>query len=364
MIPTAPDSSRHSADLSGLLAAVTSYRGPPASIMEVCGTHTVAIARLGLRSLLPQNLKLLSGPGCPVCVTPADAFDRAIHLAVNEGVMVATFGDALRVPGSKTTLLEARAKGAPVHPVYSAYDALKLARANPARQVAFLGLGFETTSPTVAKALLSAKREGLKNFTLLSAHKALMPALDALASDPELKVDAFLCPGHASMVIGSDAYLGFAEKFRLPCVVTGFEPEDVLLGLAKILAQVSEGRVAVENAYPRAVTPKGNIAAMAALAEVFELADTSWRGLGELPGSGYALRSEFSEFDAEKRFLAGLPFPAAEPPGCSCAQVLRGRMSPEECPLFATACTPPNPVGACMVSSEGACGAHYRYRGV
>lgn len=353
-----------SPDPKALLGKIASWRGRSVTIMEVCGTHTVAIARMGLRGLLPETVKLLSGPGCPVCVTPVETIDKAIWLAQNAGVVVATYGDAIRVPGSSSTLAAARAGGASIAPVYSALDALKLAEENPSREVAFLGLGFETTSPTVAFAVKLAKSKNIKNFSVLVAHKALMPAMDVLASDPEMKVDAFLCPGHASMVIGLNAYRPLCAKFHVPCVVAGFESEDVLVGIAMILEQLAAGEAKVENAYPRAVTEEGNVGALKALAEVFRLTDGNWRGLGALPQASYALAPEFAEFDAESRYLTGIEFAGREPPGCLCAQVLRGRAEPRDCKLFATVCTPENPVGACMVSSEGACGAHYRYRGV
>lgn len=332
-------------------------------VMEVCGTHTVAVARMGLKPLLPKGVKLISGPGCPVCVTPVEVFDRAIWLAAERGVTLATFGDGLRVPGSTSNLMKARAGGAKVLPVYSPVDALEHARKNPAEEVVFLGLGFETTSPAVAHVIKRAKLKGIGNFSVLSAHKALMPAMEILASDPEMKVSAFLCPGHASMVLGTRAYEPLCARFKVPCVVTGFEPGDVLLGMIRILKQLETGRAEVENTYPRAVTPEGNPQALAAIAEVFEVKDTRWRGLGLLPGSGYALRDGYSAYDAERKFPADRDFEGREPAGCMCAQVLRGRVEPADCPLFATACTPDNPVGACMVSGEGACGAHYRYRG-
>lgn len=346
-----------------LLARIRAYRGPGVSLMEVCGTHTVAIARLGLKPLLPDGVRLLSGPGCPVCVTPTGLFDEALRLA-GEGKLIATYGDALRVPGSHGTLAGARAAGARVHPVYSALDALELARTHPGDEVVFLGLGFETTSPTVAHAVKTAQKRGIANFSVLSAHKALMPAMLALLADPQMRIGAFLCPGHASMVLGSDAYRPIVENYKIPCVVAGFEPEDVLLGILGILRQAERGQAAVENAYPRAVTGRGNPAALAMLDEVFTLCDSQWRGLGELPGSGYELREAFAAHDARRRFLGGATAVGREPPGCRCADILRGRLEPMDCPLFATACTAENPVGACMVSSEGACGAHYRYRGV
>lgn len=345
-----------------LLARLRAYRGPPATVMEVCGTHTVAIARMGLRNLLPAGVRLLSGPGCPVCVTPVAAFDEAIHLASREGVILATYGDALRVPGSETTLAGARARGADIRVVYAATDALELARRSPARQVVFLGLGFETTSPTVAWAVLQARAQGLVNFSVLSAHKALVPAMEMLLRDAEVAVDAFLCPGHASMVLGVKAYRPLAEEYGVPCAVAGFETDDVLLGLLQLLGQLERGEAGVDNAYPRAVSEAGNPAAVAALEGVFERVDTGWRGLGAIPRSGYDLCAAFADHDARRRFLVGVEFAGREPAGCRCAEVLRGVLAPAHCPLFGTRCTPAAPVGACMVSSEGACGAHHRYR--
>lgn len=359
-----PDPVRDRALTARLLERVQAYAGPPVAVMEVCGTHTVAIARLGLRGLLPAGVRLLSGPGCPVCVTPVGAFDEALHLAREQGCTLASFGDALRVPGSAGTLADARARGADVRVVYSAADALEIAVAEPGRQVVFLGLGFETTSPTVAWAVQAARDRGLQNFSVLSAHKALLPAMVALLRDAEVQVGAFLCPGHASMVLGANVYRGLAEEFHVPCVIAGFEANDVLVGLVGILDQVAAGEARVQNAYPRAVAAEGNRAALERIAEVFEPVDSHWRGLGELPASGYDLAPEYAGFDARRRFLGGRRFVAAEPAGCRCAEVLRGVMAPPQCPLFADRCTPASPVGACMVSSEGACGAHYRYREV
>jgi hydrogenase expression/formation protein HypD len=346
-----------------LLELIQAYDGPEIAIMEVCGTHTVAIARMGLRGLLPKKVRLISGPGCPVCVTPVGVFDEAIRLA-QEGAIITTYGDALRVPGTGTTLERTRAEGADISTVYAVTDALKVARDNPDREVVFLGLGFETTAPTVAHAIMTAKKQGLTNFSVLSAHKALMPAMQALLADPQMQIGAFLCPGHASMVIGSDSYLDIAKEHKIPCVVAGFQPEQVLLGMLYILRQIERGEAKVDNVYANIVTPEGNQAAMALLNKVFVRADSRWRGLGELPGSGYFPAPEFEGFDARKKLMNGEELVGEEPAGCRCAEVLRGRMSPEECPLFAKACTPEAPVGACMVSSEGACGAHYRYRGI
>lgn len=345
-----------------LLEQLQAYAGPPVTVMEVCGTHTVAIARMGLRDLLPQGVRLLSGPGCPVCVTPVETFDEAIELAGRPDVTLATYGDALRVPGSRGTLAQARAEGADVRVVYSALDALELAEKQRARRVVFLGLGFETTSPTVAHVLAAARDRDVRNFSVLSAHKALLPAMQALLEDPEIGVDAFLCPGHASMVLGTQGFRSLSEKYHTPCVVAGFEPNDVLVGLACLLRQVEGGQARVENGYPRAVGDRGNEAALSLLGRVFRTVDSEWRGLGILPGSGYEPAEEFAAHDARRLFLAGASRRGEEPRGCRCSDVLRGKIFPADCPLFGAACTPDRPVGACMVSSEGACGAHYRYR--
>jgi hydrogenase expression/formation protein HypD len=246
--------------------------------------------------------------------------------------------------------------------VYSVLEALEIARKEPAKEIVFLGLGFETTSPTVAWALREARNSGLGNFSVLSAHKALLPAMEALLRDPEVAIDGFLCPGHATMVLGAKAYRGLVEEYGVPCVVAGFEPNDVLAGLVRLLGLVASGRASVENAYPRAVDEEGNPAALAALEETFVLEDSEWRGLGNLPGSGYFLAARYAAHDARRRFLDGLEFSVEEPAECRCAEVLRGVATPSDCPLFGRRCSPENPVGACMVSSEGSCGAHYRYR--
>lgn len=347
-----------------LLQQLQSYAGPPAAVMEVCGTHTVSVARMGLRSLLPPGVRLLSGPGCPVCVTPVETFDEAIFLIREARVVLATYGDALRVPGSEGTLADAKAEGGEVRVVYAVTDALDLARQRPDREVVFLGLGFETTSPSVAWAVRTAAEQGITNFSVLSAHKALLPAMAALLADPEVRIDAFLCPGHASMVLGVKGYRPLAEQYGVPCTVAGFEPNDVLVGLIRLLGSVARGKAEVINTYPRAVSEGGNPSARQILGEVFALVDSRWRGLGTLPRSGYEMHERYARHDARRRFLEGREFPGTEPPGCLCAEVLRGKVAPEGCPLFGVGCTPEAPVGACMVSSEGACGAHYRYRGV
>ncbi len=346
--------------LRGLAERLKSMPAPPATLMEVCGTHTVAIARYGLREALPEGVRLISGPGCPVCVTPQEQIDLFIALGGIDGVTLATFGDMVRVPGTDRSLEQARAEGAEVLIVYSPMDAVEAAARNPERQVVFFGIGFETTAPAVALAILEARRRGLDNFSVLCAHKLIPPAMMALI-DSEVKVDGFICPGHVSVIIGGDAYRPVAERGK-PCVVTGFEPADVLRAVELLLAQSAEGRSEVEVEYSRAVRPEGNRKAQEMLARVFRTADAGWRGLGTIPGSGYELADEFAEFDASQRFDVDLP-PAVEPPGCRCGDVLRGMIDPPECPLFGESCTPRRPVGACMVSSEGACQAHYRYRG-
>jgi hydrogenase expression/formation protein HypD len=326
--------------------------------MEVCGTHTVAIARHGLRQALPDNVRLISGPGCPVCVTPQEQIDHFIALGQLDGVTLTTFGDMLRVPGSERSLEQARAEGVDARIVYSPMDAVALASRLPARQVVFFGIGFETTAPAVALAITEAKRQKLANFSVLCAHKLIPPAMLALL-DSEVRVDGFICPGHVSVIIGSDAYRPIARRGK-PCVVTGFEPADILRAVQLLLRQVAEGRAEVESEYARVVRPEGNRRAQDLLAQVFRTTGARWRGLGEIPQSGLEISGEYADFDAALRFQVDLP-PPKEPAGCRCGDVLRGLIDPPECPLFGSACTPASPVGSCMVSAEGACQAHYRY---
>ena len=331
-----------------------------ATLMEVCGTHTVAIARNGIRTLMPEGVRLASGPGCPVCVTSNHDIDKIIALARVEGVTIATFGDMTRVPGSTSSLLAEQAAGRSVEIVYSPLDALKLAQENPDRQIVFVGVGFETTTPLVAMAVKRAKAAGLENFSVYGAHKNMPGALEAIINDPELKVDALILPGHVSTIIGVEPYRFLAEKYGVPGVITGFEPVDVLQGIAMIMRQLHEGRADIEIAYSRGVMAEGNPVALAAIDEVFETCSSTWRGLGEIPGSGYRIREEYAEFDAMRRFAPEVE-PTVEHKGCRCGDVLRGVMPPNECPLFRTVCSPENPVGPCMVSSEGSCAAYYRY---
>lgn len=331
-----------------------------ATLMEVCGTHTVSIARAGIRDLMPEGTRLASGPGCPVCVTCNRDIDTVIALARVPGVTIATFGDMTRVPGSTSSLLAEQAAGRNIQIVYSPLDAISLAEQDPSRQVVFVGVGFETTTPLVARAVKRAANQGLENFSIFAAHKNMPGALEAIVADPQLKIDALILPGHVSTIIGSQPYEFLAKKYGIPGVITGFEPVDVLQGIAMIMRQLHEGRSDIEIAYARGVMPQGNPHAVAAIDEVFETCTATWRGLGDIPGSGYRLRDEYAQFDAVRRFQPDIE-PTVEPRGCRCGDVLRGIMAPSDCPLFRKACTPENPIGPCMVSSEGSCAAYYRY---
>ncbi len=334
----------------------------PVRIMEVCGTHTMSIFRHGIRSLLPEGITLLSGPGCPVCVTPASHIDAFLAAADLPEVTVGTFGDLIRVPGTERSLAGARAGGARVEIVYSPMDALALAQKEPERTVLFPAIGFETTVPTIAATILTAKRLGIANFLIVAAGKTMPNALEALMADPELQVDGLLCPGHVSAIIGSEAYRPLADRYGLACAVAGFEPADILAGLLSLIRQINERRPDVENCYTRAVSAEGNVRAQQLIAEVFEPADSEWRGLGGIPGSGLVLREPYRRFDAMERL--SLPArPSREPKGCRCGEILKGRLLPPDCPLYGTACTPLQPVGPCMVSNEGTCAAYYRYSG-
>jgi hydrogenase expression/formation protein HypD len=333
----------------------------PVRLMEVCGTHTVAIFRHGLRSVL-EDIEFLSGPGCPVCVTPQGDIDRIIAISKMPGVVVATFGDMMRVPGSAGSLYGARAESADVRVVYSVLDALELSRKEVGRRVVFFSAGFETTTPAAAAALLQAEREGLSNFYLYSVSKLVPPALDALLSAPEIKVDGFILPGHVSTIIGTKPYEFMAGKYKKPAVIAGFDAQEILETVLMLVCQIADGRAEVEIQYGKAVRPEGNLKAVAMIEECFERADSHWRGIGTMPASGLKIRERFSRFDAERAFDVQAP-DAPEPKGCSCGKVLRGLLAPDRCPLFGKICTPESPVGACMVSTEGSCAAYYRFGG-
>ena len=332
----------------------------PMRIMEVCGTHTMAIFRHGIRSLLPEQVELISGPGCPVCVTSAGDIDQIIGLAEVPGIIIATFGDLIRVPGSNgMNLAQARAEGAQVEIVYSPTDALKIAQSS-SRLVIFPAIGFETTIPVIAATVVEAKQKNITNFMLLVSHKVVPPALDVLLGDPDLALDGLLCPGHVSAIIGEQAYVPFAEKYHVPCVIAGFEPLDILSSIYMLANQIQNGRAEVENTYGRVVNWEGNRRARDMIDMAFEPCNARWRGLGEIPGSGLKLRKEFAAHDAAINFGLTSEF-VPEPKGCRCGEILTGKVKPPECPLFNKRCSPTNPVGPCMVSSEGTCAAYSRY---
>ena len=344
----------------GLIESIRRIAPEHATLMEVCGTHTVAIARNGIRNLMPEGIRLSSGPGCPVCVTANRDIDAVIALARIPDIIITTFGDMTRVPGSTSSLLKEQTKGADIRIVYSPLDALRIAQETPERQVVFVGVGFETTTPLVAKAIQRASASGLRNFSVFAAHKTMPGALEAIINDPALQLDALILPGHVSTIIGVEPYRFLAEEYGIPGVITGFEAVDVLQGIAMLVRQLHEGRAEIEIAYARGVMPEGNPVARAAIDEVFEPCAAQWRGLGEIPDSGYRIREKYAAFDALLCFDPEIE-PTQEPKGCRCGDVLRGIMAPSECPLFRKVCTPENPVGPCMVSSEGSCAAYFRY---
>jgi len=331
------------------------------AIMEVCGGQTHSIIRHGIDQLLPDEIEMIHGPGCPVCVTPLEIIDRALAIAAQPEVIFCSFGDMLRVPGSSRDLFRIKSAGGDVRVVYSPLDALRIARENPDRQVVFFGIGFETTAPANAMTVYQAKRLGIKNFSLLVSHVLVPPAISAIMESPACRVQAFLAAGHVCSVMGTTEYPTLAERYRVPIVVTGFEPLDILEGIRRTVLQLESGRHEVENAYARAVTTEGNPAAQAMLLDVFERTDRVWRGIGMIPGSGWRLSSRYADFDAENRFdVRGIR--TEESTLCRSGEVLQGLIKPHECAAFGKECTPRNPLGATMVSSEGACAAYYLYR--
>ncbi|WP_339945136.1 hydrogenase formation protein HypD [Thermodesulfovibrio sp.] len=330
------------------------------NIMEVCGTHTVAIFRHGIRSIIPSNIRLLSGPGCPVCVTPVEDIDRMLFIAKKPEVILTTFGDMMRVPGSNGSLYRAKAEGADIRMVYSPLDALNIAEQNREKKIVFFAVGFETTSPLIAATLYEADRRGVPNFFIYSVHKLVPPALEVLINTEDLKLDGFILPGHVSTIIGSKVYEFIASKYKKACVITGFDADDILNAIAMLLMQIIEKSPKIEIQYRDAVKPEGNPKAVEILYRYFEPCDSNWRGIGVIPNSGLRLKEEFLHRDALRLFDTP-EIKSVEPRGCQCGLVLRGIKNPPECPLFAKKCTPENPVGACMVSSEGSCAAYYKY---
>ena len=329
-------------------------------LMEVCGTHTVSIFRSGIRSILPDTISLISGPGCPVCVTAQREIDAFIELSKVDGVIITTFGDLMRVPGTASSLQKERANGRDIRMVYSTFDALEIARKNPEKKVVFLGVGFETTAPTIAASVFSARQMDINNFYVYSAHKLVPPALDALMSADDTRIDGFILPGHVSIVIGINAYRPFFNKYRTPCAVAGFEAVDLLQAISMLVKQIESNTPKLENAYPRAVTPDGNRKAKKIMDEVFETVDTSWRGIGTILKSGLKIRDEFKSYDVKKMIEFTVP-DSKDPKGCACGEILTGVKIPPQCPLYKSVCTPINPIGPCMVSSEGTCAAYHRY---
>ncbi len=353
---------RNSKLADGLMSQIHNRSKTPARLMEFCGGHTVTIFKYGIRQVLPETIEMVSGPGCPVCVTSNADLDKAIALSQIPGVIITTFGDMLRVPGSRSSLRESKADGADVRMVYSTMDALNLAEANPTRPVVFLGIGFETTAPTIAASILQAEERNIKNYYVLSMHKLCPPVIKAILDSGEVKLHGLVCPGHVSTVIGSRPWEFIARDYGIPCVVSGFEPLDILQCIDMLVAQVENKESKVEIAYRRGARLEGNQHAIKLMEQVFEPCPAQWRGMGEVPDSGLKLREKYQRFDVELVFDID-PGPTYEPEGCICGEVLRGVKSPPDCPLYGKACTPRHPVGPCMVSSEGSCSACYLYGG-
>ena len=351
-------------EIETLAAGIDRAGSRPIQIMEVCGGHTHSIFRYGIEGMLPKSIELVHGPGCPVCVLPMGRVDDCVAIAELPGVIFTTFGDAMRVPGSKKSLLQAKADGADVRMVYSPMDALGLARRNPGREVVFFAIGFETTMPSTALTVLQAERDGVENFSVFCNHITIVPTIKAILDSPDLQLDGFLGPGHVSMVIGTAPYEFIARFYRKPMVIAGFEPLDVLQSIWMVLKQIKENRCEIENQYARIVPNAGNAAALRAVGRVYELREFfEWRGLGSIDHSGVKMRDAYAHFDAERRFAVP-NVKIADPKSCQCGEVLKGVLKPWQCKVFGLACTPETPLGALMVSSEGACAAYYQYGGV
>jgi hydrogenase expression/formation protein HypD len=344
----------------GLARKIAQSSTQTVRLMEFCGGHTHAILRYGIRQLVPKTVEMRSGPGCPVCVTATADLDKAIALAHVPGVIITTFGDMIRVPGSYSSLQKAKAEGADVRIVYSTTDAVEIAKANPGKSVIFIGIGFETTAPTIAASILRARQERIENFYVLSLNKLTPPVMKALLDSGEVRIDGIVCPGHVSVIIGSNPYEFIPRDYGVACVVSGFEPLDILLCIDRLVEQIQKGEPKVEIAYPRGVKPEGNVRARQLMEDVFEIGEANWRGIGIVPQSGLKIKGGYGLFDADRAFSVTLKAPK-EPKGCRCGDIIRGAATPLECQLFRNACTPETPVGPCMVSSEGACAAYYQY---
>jgi hydrogenase expression/formation protein HypD len=335
----------------------------PWTIMEVCGGQTHSLVKNGILNMLPKEVNMVHGPGCPVCVTPLSLIDKAIYLAEEHGVILCSFGDMLRVPGSSKSLLEAKAAGADIRILYSPLEAVKIAAQNPDREVVFFAVGFETTAPANALSVLHAERMGVSNYSILASHVLVPPAIRAVMDDPESRIEAFLAAGHVCTIMGTSEYGPLVEKYNIPMVVTGFEPIDLLQGILMTVKQLEAGEARLENQYSRMVRPEGNTNAMDAIFQVFEVTDRSWRGMAEIPKSGYQVKEQYASYDATRKFLVDIP-EAQENPECISGAIMKGLAKPPDCPNFGTKCKPENPLGAPMVSSEGACAAYYHFRGL
>jgi len=353
------DEYRNKEIAQNILWQIKSISQKKINLMEVCGTHTVSIFRNGIRKILPPNINLISGPGCPVCVTPIQYIDEIIAFSRKDNFIITTFGDMIRVPGSNSTLEKEKANGSDIRIVYSTLDALKIAYDNPFKNVVFMGVGFETTSPTIASVILKAKEEKINNFSVLCVAKIMPPAMKSLLDAEEVNIDGFICPGHVSAIIGSKPYSFIASQYNIPCVISGFEPLDILQTIFMLVKQIEKNKAKVEIQYKRIVKPEGNKIALEKINRVFKIVDSEWRGMGKIPLSGLEIRDKYEQFNARK-FSISVERPK-EISGCRCGEVLRGIIIPPECPLFGKICTPEDPKGACMVSSEGTCAAYYKY---
>lgn len=354
---------RNSGLVKDMLNRITSITDKEVKIMEVCGTHTMSIFRSGIRKLLPSNIKLISGPGCPVCVTSQSYIDTVIELSKREDIIITTFGDMLKVPGNKSSLQKEKALGRDIRMVYSPLDALKIARENPDREVVFLGIGFETTAPTIALSVKIAHKENVKNYSVLQSIKTMPITMRQLVLDDEIKIDGFICPGHVSTIIGAEPYEFLAKEFKIPAVIAGFESGDIVLGLYTLLEMIENNIYEVKNVYERLVRYVGNTKALSSMDEIFETCDSVWRGLGKIDGTGLRLKEKFISFDAEKKLNIKM-LEDKPKKGCICGEILKGKNNPLDCKLFLNVCNPLNPIGACMVSEEGTCAAYYKYKNI